>query len=69
MPVRHDSTGEAVEYMSVSSKEEDIFIGKLCSDTPVGQAILGKRKGDTVEVTTPAGIFSYTIMKISRPKG
>lgn len=66
--LRHDNTGEEVEYMIVSAKEEDIFIGKLCSDSPVGQAILGKRKGDTVEVTTPAGIFSYTIMKISRPK-
>ncbi len=67
--LRHDSTGEEVEYMIVSAKEEDIFIGKLSSDSPVGQAILGKRKGDTVEVTTPSGIYSYTIMRISRPKG
>jgi transcription elongation factor GreA len=67
--LRHDNPGEEVEYMIVSAKEEDIFIGKLSSESPVGQAILGKRKGDTVEVTTPSGIYSYTILRISRPKG
>ncbi|HHW93511.1 MAG TPA: transcription elongation factor GreA [Clostridiaceae bacterium] len=67
--LRHDNTGEEVEYMIVSAKEEDIFLGKISSDSPVGQAILGKRKDDTVEVTTPSGIYSYTIMRISRPKG
>lgn len=53
--------------MIVSAKEEDILIGKLSSESPVGQAILGKKKGDTVEVKTPVGILKYSVARISRP--
>lgn len=67
--LRHEDTGIEQEYMIVSAKEEDIMIGKLSSESPVGQAILGKRKGDTVEVKTPTGMLKYSIVRISRPKG
>lgn len=67
--LRHEDSGTEQEYMIVSAKEEDIMIGKLSSESPVGQAILGKKKGDVVEVRTPAGILSYSIARISRPKG
>lgn len=67
--LRHEESGSEQEYMIVSAKEEDIMIGKLSSESPVGQAILGKRKGDQVEVKTPKGILKYTVVRISRPKG
>ncbi|HZK29574.1 MAG TPA: transcription elongation factor GreA [Clostridia bacterium] len=66
--LRHEGTGSEQEYMIVSAKEEDIFEGKLSSESPVGQAILGRRKGDIVEVKTPKGLLTYSIVKISRPK-
>ncbi|MFA5586000.1 MAG: transcription elongation factor GreA [Saccharofermentanales bacterium] len=65
--LRHEETGTEKEYMIVSAKEEDILIGKLSSESPVGQAILGKKKGDTVEVKTPVGILKYSVARISRP--
>ncbi|MGI6157131.1 MAG: transcription elongation factor GreA [Saccharofermentanales bacterium] len=66
--LRREDTGEETEYMIVSTKEEDIFINKISSDSPVGSAILGRRKGDVVDVKTPMGMIKYTILKISRPK-
>ncbi|NLA70836.1 MAG: transcription elongation factor GreA [Clostridiaceae bacterium] len=66
--LRHEQTGTEQEYMIVSAKEEDIFEGKLSSESPVGQAILGRRKGDIVDVRTPKGLLTYSIAKISRPK-
>ena len=67
--LRHEDSGTEEEYMIVSAKEEDILIGKLSSDSPVGQAIRGKKKGDVVDVKTPAGILRYSIVRISKPKG
>ncbi len=67
--LRHEDSGTEEEYMIVSAKEEDILIGKLSSDSPVGQAIMGKKKGDVVDVKTPAGILRYSIVRISKPKG
>lgn len=57
---------EVQVYTIVNSKEEDIFDGKISSDSPVGQALLGKKKGETVEVKAPMGQLKYTIVKIGR---
>lgn len=59
---------ETFEYIVVSAKEEDIFKNKISSESPVGQAILGKKKGSVVEVKTPSGILKYKILKIDKPK-
>ena len=56
------------EYMLVSEKEEDIFKNKISSASPVGAAILGRKKGETIAVRTPMGVLNYKIIKISKPK-
>ena len=40
--------------------------GKISNESPVGKALLGKKVGDTVTVTTPAGEFEYKILSIHR---
>ncbi len=55
---------EETEYLLVSAKEEDIFENKISTDSPVGAAIVGKKKGQVVKVTTPTGILKYKITKI-----
>ena len=67
--LRNEENGTEQEYIIVSAKEEDILIGKLSSESPVGQAILGKKKGDVVDVRTPIGLLRYSIARISKPKG
>lgn len=66
--LREESSGEQEEYMLVSAKEEDIFENKISSESPVGAAILGKRKGQVVDVHAPRGTIRYRIVKIDRPQ-
>lgn len=54
-----------VEYVLVSQHESDPSKGKLSFQSPIGKALMGKKVGDVVEVSVPAGVVSYTIEKIS----
>ncbi len=65
--IRDLETGEDQEYILVSFQEEDIFSNRISSESPVGNAILGKKKGHTVTVKTPTGMLKYKILKISKP--
>ncbi|HHV41842.1 MAG TPA: transcription elongation factor GreA [Clostridiaceae bacterium] len=65
--IRDLETGEDLEYVVVSFQEEDIFNNRISSESPVGNAILGKKRGQTVTVKTPVGMLKYKIMKISKP--
>ncbi|MDB5164782.1 MAG: Transcription elongation factor GreA, partial [Candidatus Saccharibacteria bacterium] len=39
--------------------------GKISDESPIGQALLGKKEGETVEISTPAETHSYKIANIS----
>ena len=65
--IRDEETHEETDYLLVGNKEEDIFSNKISSDSPVGAAIIGKKKGQLVDVRTPAGTLRYRIVKISKP--
>ena len=54
------------EYRVVGSTEADPFSGKISDDSPLGKALLGCRKGDTVNVEAPKGILKFTISEISK---
>lgn len=56
---------EEREFTLVGSEEADSFAGKISNESPLGQALLGKKKGETVTVTTPKGETSYTIKSIA----
>jgi transcription elongation factor GreA len=54
-------------YQVVGSAEADPAADKISNESPVGSAILGHKKGDTVQVTTPSNkVIKYTICSISR---
>jgi transcription elongation factor GreA len=65
--IRDEETREETDYQLVGNKEEDIFSNKISSDSPVGAAIIGKKKGQVVDVRTPNGLLRYKIVKISKP--
>jgi transcription elongation factor GreA len=52
------------EYFIVGSAEANPAELKLSNESPVGKAIIGKKKGETVEVTTPRGALKYKILDI-----
>ncbi len=57
---------EEMEYTIVGSAEADPFNGKISNESPVGNALLGKKKGDVVEVQVPDGSIKYEIVSITR---
>ena len=64
------SAKETVEYYIVGSAEANPAEHKLSNESPVGKAIIGKKKGETVEVTTPRGkALKYKIMDIKAAYG
>ena len=52
------------QYMLVGQEEADLKDGKISVQSPVGRALIGKRVGDFVEVTTPARVVEYEVLEI-----
>jgi transcription elongation factor GreA len=64
--VRNKTDGDDPEtYTIVGSMEADPIEHKISNESPIGRALLGHSKGDTVEVAAPAGKFKYEIMKVA----
>ncbi|WP_405375868.1 transcription elongation factor GreA, partial [Pseudobutyrivibrio sp.] len=59
---------EEVEYRIVGSTEANSLKGKISNESPVGKAILGHKKGDTVVVETDAGELQYKILAAKKTK-
>lgn len=59
-----EGDGEPLEFRIVGAKEADPRNGKISNESPIGQALLGKQKGEVAIANTPAGEFEYTILEI-----
>lgn len=62
--IKVKSNGKEKEYTIVSFNEADPASGKISNESPIGQAFLGKKKGDKVTVQTPKGDTEYEIIDI-----
>lgn len=58
-------TKKTVEYQIVSETEADLKLGKISVTSPIGKGLLGKKIGDTAEITVPNGILKFKIENIS----
>lgn len=56
--------GEDLVYTVVGSLESDPGAGKISEESPIGEALLGKKVGESVEIKTPAGARACKITKI-----
>lgn len=61
----NEEFNEELDYVIVGSSEADPFNNRISNESPVGSAILGKKKGATVEVNTPDGVATFKILAIS----
>ena len=59
-----EETDEKTAYQIVGDFEADVKKGKISVSSPIARAIIGKKKGDSVEVNTPGGGKSYEIAKV-----
>lgn len=66
--LKNKKDGSTQEFVIVGSTEADPFAtpAKISNYSPVGSQLIGKKKGETVEVTVPDGTISYVIEDISR---
>jgi transcription elongation factor GreA len=64
--LRDLGSGEELRYTLVSPREVDPTRGKISMVSPIGKAIIGRRQGEIVEVTTPAGKLRYQIKQVER---
>ena len=60
-----EDTDEQKVYQLVGESEADVKGGKVSITSPTARALIGKKKGDTVEVNTPGGGKSYEILKVA----
>ncbi|MDB5368183.1 MAG: transcription elongation factor GreA [Rhodospirillales bacterium] len=60
-----EDTDEKASYQLVGEFEADISNGLLSITSPLARALIGKTKGDSVEVVTPGGSKAYEILKVA----
>jgi transcription elongation factor greA len=63
--IEYVDDGETESYMVVGSKEADPFENKISNESPIAQAIMGKKIGDVVSVASPNGQYSVKILEIA----
>lgn len=63
--IKKEGSGDIHEYTIVGSEEADMRVKKLSHVSPLGAALMGKKKGDTFTFETPGGKQTYTIEKVS----
>jgi len=63
--IQKDGDKDKKEYTIVGSDEANIYDRKLSYLSPLGEALMGKKKGDEFEFETPVGKQKYTVLKVA----
>ena len=58
--------GEEITYNIVGSNQADPLEKKISDQSPIGRALMGKKAGDSVTVTAPAGELRFKVLEVSR---
>lgn len=59
-----DETGEEFSYEIVGTTEADVENGRISNESPIGNALLGRKAGDKISIVVPSGIMNITIKKV-----
>ena len=57
---------EKIEYTIVGSTEVNLAENKISNESPLGEALLGAKKNNVIEVKAPAGVMKYKILSIKK---
>ena len=63
--VRNIKMKKDFKYTLVSEKEADLKLMKISVQSPIGKALLGKERGEKVDVITPGGVIAFEVLDIS----
>ncbi|MCY7358726.1 MAG: transcription elongation factor GreA [Rudanella sp.] len=64
--IKNKKTGAQLSYTLVSEEEADLKQGKISVRSPIGKGLLGKKVGESTEITVPAGTLEFEIVEIGR---
>jgi transcription elongation factor GreA len=64
--IKNVKNGATMSYQLVSESEADLKAGKISITSPIAKGLLGKKVGETTEITVPAGKMEFEILEISR---
>jgi len=64
--IKNTKNGATMSYQLVSESEADLKSGKISVTSPIAKGLLGKKVGETTEITVPAGKMEFEILEISR---
>ncbi|MBR0190375.1 MAG: transcription elongation factor GreA [Clostridia bacterium] len=62
--VMADDPDEVDTYEIVGTTEADVEAGRISNESPIGNALLGRKKGDRVSVYTPSGVIEIIVKKV-----
>lgn len=62
--VMADDESEVDTYEIVGTTEADVEAGRISNESPIGNALLGRKKGDRVSVVTPSGVVEIIVKKV-----
>jgi transcription elongation factor GreA len=65
LTIKNKKNGASSTYMLVSEEEADLKSGKISTTSPIGNGLLGKKKGEVAMIKTPAGEIEFEILDIS----
>lgn len=66
--VREVGTTDEDTYSIVGAAGADVFAGKISNESPIAQALIGKKTGDKVTIESPAGNYEVEIIKVRKSK-
>jgi transcription elongation factor GreA len=64
--IQDRKTKQTIEYRLVAPEEADYEKNKISVTSPIGKGLLGKKPGEIVKITAPAGVLEYKIIEIGR---
>lgn len=62
--IKNVKTGQQMTYTLVSEAEANLREGKISVGTPIAKALIGKHKGDKVQVVAPSGTIEFEILEV-----
>ena len=64
--IKNKTNGQVMSYTLVAENEADLKQGKISVSSPIGKGLLGKKVGDTAEISVPSGKMQFEIIEIKR---
>lgn len=63
--IKNLKNNATMSYTLVAEQEADLKSGKISVDSPIGRGLLGKKVGDKVDISVPAGVIPFQVVSIS----